>query len=689
MNGGPASFQPMASTNATQVFAYDIDLSLNSQCLMPEIVSYTFDLAIRKHNAIFSVGAWIGKAIGTVDEYGQPTEYSYPLDRLAEFLYFKAQLGYEILSTAWQITFSHKQHFSQTYGITINNNESKVIKKIFPELKQVLQEQHKDIPNLEHSLIKKRFSDYFFYLEKTILNAHELAQLSGKELLILVGESHVSDSEDYIEHMILYIARRLGVINFYHEHDVQIDLNGNIRCDINFVDGGIIDIETAQKYRMEYFPIDLNRSSDNDGSLSSSISKEGMLRRNKGMIEILNRHAKAGVAIVGGNHLIGLSTSYEGHTIDRSIYEVLEMNLFETQFTETLEVKDYANAKVYYDNQDKHLFVMISELDSMIEQQFKDVRRAFNAFIREIDQSNIVNDLFLERRLYRAARYGDTIELQYLIDSAMDLNGRDCFGRAAIHLAVQFGREANAEASTIELLLAKGAEVNAKDKQGNTPLHLAVDTQQDDIVELLLKNGAEVDSINFQGNTPLHLAMTKKQEGKILQILFDHGARDILINDDFMYGLLVNAIQGHQYENLKMLLANGVNVNAKDRNGMTALHLACMIKADPTIIKLLVMEGAKINIEDNIAATPLTYLFDGSANRKILNGLLDIETGLNSKIDEFNSVVAQELFYDYCNKRHFHISSRHSPKEHLTTTVEEFLNLENSKKIQIAKKILK
>jgi ankyrin repeat protein len=57
-----------------------------------------------------------------------------------------------------------------------------------------------------------------------------------------------------------------------------------------------------------------------------------------------------------------------------------------------------------------------------------------------------------------------------------------------------------------KLLISKGANVNAKDKAGNTPVHKFISDSNKPIVELLIQNGADVYATNENGETPLHIA---------------------------------------------------------------------------------------------------------------------------------------------------------------------------------------
>jgi len=57
-----------------------------------------------------------------------------------------------------------------------------------------------------------------------------------------------------------------------------------------------------------------------------------------------------------------------------------------------------------------------------------------------------------------------------------------------------------------EVLLAKGADVDAKDGSGQTPLHVASSLETKRVPELLIAKGANVNARDNRGNTPLHLA---------------------------------------------------------------------------------------------------------------------------------------------------------------------------------------
>ena len=77
-----------------------------------------------------------------------------------------------------------------------------------------------------------------------------------------------------------------------------------------------------------------------------------------------------------------------------------------------------------------------------------------------------------------------------------------------------------------ELLATDKSLINARDKDGSTPLHCAVWKGQEQVVKLLLEAGADVNAHNENdhwGTTPLHAAAHANQAA-IAQRLIDHGA---------------------------------------------------------------------------------------------------------------------------------------------------------------------
>ena len=77
----------------------------------------------------------------------------------------------------------------------------------------------------------------------------------------------------------------------------------------------------------------------------------------------------------------------------------------------------------------------------------------------------------------------------------------------------------------VKLLIANGANVNAKDVYGDSSMHYVAHRGRKEIVELILANGAEVNTTTISGDfTPLDLA-TKRKLADIVNLLRKHGGK--------------------------------------------------------------------------------------------------------------------------------------------------------------------
>lgn len=83
-----------------------------------------------------------------------------------------------------------------------------------------------------------------------------------------------------------------------------------------------------------------------------------------------------------------------------------------------------------------------------------------------------------------------------------------------------------ASAEVLDLLLAWGADIDARDGKGQTPLHLAVAMGWTEAVPLLVSRGAKLETTDDEGQTPLRLAVDRKHP-EIEEVLRAAGATDM------------------------------------------------------------------------------------------------------------------------------------------------------------------
>ncbi len=114
-----------------------------------------------------------------------------------------------------------------------------------------------------------------------------------------------------------------------------------------------------------------------------------------------------------------------------------------------------------------------------------------------------------------------------LLEHATRIDMADQFGNPLINIAAGAGH-----ATCVELLIARGANVNAVGSRGYTPLHAAAAAGNEEIITVLMQAGAAVNPLNKKGQTPLDVAQIdvcgprdKDRTQKVIDLLISRGAK--------------------------------------------------------------------------------------------------------------------------------------------------------------------
>lgn len=206
-----------------------------------------------------------------------------------------------------------------------------------------------------------------------------------------------------------------------------------------------------------------------------------------------------------------------------------------------------------------------------------------------------------ETPLHRAAAWGRVEAAEALLSAGAKLDAASNMGRTPLHKAA--GRHFKDNTAMIKLLLERGADPNARDGQGDSPLWAGAQPGMPDVARLLIGAGADVNNRNKQGRTPLHWAVfTKKSD--YAKVLLEAGAEVDARDEDGRTPL--RHAGGHVTLDLaRLLLARGAKLDAINlKKGRTTLHEVARY-GEAEVAALLIDKGADVNARDKDGLTPL------------------------------------------------------------------------------------
>ncbi len=232
--------------------------------------------------------------------------------------------------------------------------------------------------------------------------------------------------------------------------------------------------------------------------------------------------------------------------------------------------------------------------------------------------------------LWDSLKKGDLAEVERLVAlKPWLINARGEWGWTVLHYAVSSGL-----LDLVKWLLSHGSEIDARDDNDETALFQVADVNppQVEIILLLLSAGADINAQNSRGWTPLH-ECAFYGDGPTAQFLIEHGA---IVNSRDRQGLtpLHLAAQAGLADMVTLLIMHGAVDNSVSTDGYTPLHAAIsanimrhQLQYHLATIEALLNRNADILAQTSDAKTPFDLAIAQAGYPEIAQLLMRYRTG--------------------------------------------------------------
>ena len=316
--------------------------------------------------------------------------------------------------------------------------------------------------------------------------------------------------------------------------------------------------------------------------------------------------------------------------MEEAVFKGFSKEIKEEAVLEIIKDKGFAKAVVvnFFMDLENELTVLLHRI---IDLPSKNLERLF-----ETVPDKLIFDTYIEPFLDRKNYKGQNLLHvclehnmknfpKYLLNYAFDLEAKDKNGFSPLHWAAYRKNQ-----EMVEGLFEKGAKVNEENGQSTSVLYISVSKEDYNTTKFLAERNANLNHKISNGSTVLIRAI-ERGYNPIAKLLIDSGANIEIADKRNQSPLHWAASQGNE-EMLALLIQKGADLNKQDVRGNTALHIAAE-RGYPNIVKLLVENHADLDLQKNTGSTALMiateygrteigeYLIEKNANLELTNRL--------------------------------------------------------------------
>ncbi|XP_059178223.1 putative ankyrin repeat protein RF_0381 [Physella acuta] len=231
----------------------------------------------------------------------------------------------------------------------------------------------------------------------------------------------------------------------------------------------------------------------------------------------------------------------------------------------------------------------------------------------------------MQTALHIAADRGSVSLVKLLTQAGADVNMTDGNNRTALQIGLH-------NTNIVEILLQGGADPNVLDEHGDTPLLNAVTYYQGfTLKRLLVKYNSNLNIKNKHRQTPLMLAI-EQSNIEIIHLLLDYGA-EVVHKTNLGLDAVQHAIFKGSMISLKSLIRAGADINARNSRGETYLIQSVKL-LQLEIADLLIKSGADVNVQDSEGKSALMH--NGATHSMAFNRIQELllAAGANMNIQD-------------------------------------------------------